>query len=456
MRVLVISHSAADHLGGAERSLLALLDAWRAVEPDLEPIVVGPAAAAMHEQLLHRGIESIVQPMTGWTVVEADGGSAQRRLRARENARATRALLELVAERRPDLVVTNTLVVPWGAIAAAATSVPHVWFVREFGERVQGFIWPEGREQALRDIGVMSSAVVANSRAVARMLEPHVGETPLSVSLPPVDLERVRALAESAVASPFTVDAPLTVGVLGRVTRSKGQWRVVEALGRASTAGIEVCFIGGVLDRGAEAALTARARAIAPSARLVFAGEQQNPFAWLATADIAVIPSEKEAFGRSTLESLALGLPVVTTSSGAGAELVEHDACGVLVEPDDLDALAAALDRYAGDAQLVAAHGGAARERAEQLARPENSVGAAIGVLRAASSATPGALPPRWNTWLARLDETASAPTPAVDWLLHARASVSTVVRRGARGLRHPVRASRRLGAVLRDRAHLR
>lgn len=451
MRVLVISHSTADHLGGAERSLLALLEAWRETEPALEPVVAGPAAAAMHDELLARGIESLVLPMTGWAVFEADGGAAQRRLRARENALATRALLELIDERRPALVVTNTLVVPWGAVAAAARGVPHVWFVREFGERVQGFLWPDGREAALRDIGTLSTAVVANSGAVAGMLRPFVDEGALTVSFPPVDLGRVRALAEHPTASPFSTDAALTIGVLGRVTRSKGQWRVVEALGRAATVGIEVCFVGAVLDRGAEAQLTARARAIAPSARLVFAGEQQNPFAWVRAADVAVVPSEKEAFGRSTLECLALGLPVVTTSSGAGAELVEHGVSGLLVDPDDVSALAAALDRYATEPGLIAKHGAAARVRAEALAGHERGLGAAIEVLRSAVGARAAALPPRWRAWVDELDSTAAQP-PA-ERLLRWRAALSTVVRRGVRGLRHPVRASRRLASVLRRRA---
>jgi glycosyltransferase involved in cell wall biosynthesis len=451
MRVLVISHSTADHLGGAERSLLALLEAWRETEPAVEPVVVGPAAAAMHDALTARGIESLVLPMSGWAVFEADGGAAQRRLRARENAVATRALLELIDERRPALVISNTLVLPWGAVAAAERGVPHVWFVREFGERVQGFLWPDGREAALRDIGTLSTAVVANSSAVADMLRPFVDDGALTVSFPPVDLERVRALAEHPTASPFSTDAALTVAVLGRVTRSKGQWRLVEALGRAATAGIEVCFVGAVLDRGAEAQLTARARAIAPNARLVFAGEQQNPFAWVRAADVAVVPSEKEAFGRSTLECLALGLPVVTTSSGAGAELVEHGVSGLLVDPDDVSALAAALDRYATEPGLIAEHGAAARVRADALAGHELGLGAAIAALRSAVGARPAALPPRWRAWVDELEATAARPT--AERLLRLRAALSTVVRRGARGLRHPVRASRRLAAALRRRA---
>ncbi len=85
------------------------------------------------------------------------------------------------------LVVTNTLVVPWGAIAAAKLGIPHVWFVREFGEPVQGFHFPEGREAALRDIGALSHRVVANSYAVKAMLDEVMPAERVDVVYPPVD-----------------------------------------------------------------------------------------------------------------------------------------------------------------------------------------------------------------------------------------------------------------------------
>jgi glycosyltransferase involved in cell wall biosynthesis len=450
MRALIVSQSTADHLGGAEKSLLAVLDDWQTQDPGLELIVVVPTSAAMHDAARDRGLETLVISMTGWTVPDVDGGFAQRRLRARENAAATRALRRLIADRAPALVVTNTLVLPWGALAAAMTGVPHVWFVREFGDEVQGFHWPEGRDAALADIGRLSCAVVANSRSVAAMLEPFVPPGSLHVSLPPVNLEHVRQRAREgsqSVGQPFSTDARLRIGVLGRVTRSKGQWRLVESLGQVVTDGMEVCFVGGVLDPGAEEVLTARARQIAPTARLTFAGEQENPFAWMAPCDVAVIPSEKEAFGRSTLESLALGLPVVTTSSGAGAELVEHGRTGFLVEPEDHAALAAALDRYAVEPGLIAEHGRAARERADTIMNGPDGISAALDVLTAAVGAQAAQIPARWKPWIDALD----SPGPQrSDSTLRVLATLSTVIRRGARGLRHPRRASRRLLTAVR------
>jgi glycosyltransferase involved in cell wall biosynthesis len=61
---------------------------------------------------------------------------------------------------------------------------------------------------------------------------------------------------------------------------------------------------------------------------------------------------------------MVVGTPVVVTSVGGLAEIVEHDRTGLVVPVDDPDALGAALTRIAGDAELRARLGSAARAAA--------------------------------------------------------------------------------------------
>ena len=449
MRVVVVSHSAADHLGGAEQSLLALLDHWTAHDPTVEPIVVGPKpSAAMTREVAARGWRTLDLAMTGWAVWEVDGGRAQRRQREIENAAATRRLVELVEHERPHLAITNTLVMPWGAIAAAHTGVPHVWFVREFGERSQGFLYPGGRDTALRDIGALSHTVIANSRAVAEALQPHMPHREVAVVYPPVDLERVRARALEPRESEFDDASALRVAVLGRVTRSKGQWRVIEALARLGSGDVEVLFIGGILDARADEQLQRRANRLRVPAATRFVGEQANPFSIVAQADVCIIPSEKEAFGRSTLECLALGKPVLTSRSGAGAELVDDGRTGAVIDADDFDEWARVLRGYLDDRSLAAAQHDAARGRADAIASGPHSLPLAVAMLTDAASGAPARLPEQWRAWVDRLDETAAASTRG----LALRARLTRLGTLGVRAVRHPVRASRRVRALLAHR----
>ena len=66
--------------------------------------------------------------------------------------------------------------------------------------------------------------------------------------------------------------------------------------------------------------------------------------------DIFVAASRQESFGVAVLEASAAGLPVVVTRVGGLPEVVEDGVTGLLVQPDDVPALAAAIGRLLDDA----------------------------------------------------------------------------------------------------------
>jgi glycosyltransferase involved in cell wall biosynthesis len=70
-------------------------------------------------------------------------------------------------------------------------------------------------------------------------------------------------------------------------------------------------------------------------------------------ADLFVMPTRLEGYGMAVAEALAHGLPVIGTQTGALADLVGTEA-GLLVKPDDVHALRAALARILNDPVLLA------------------------------------------------------------------------------------------------------
>jgi glycosyltransferase involved in cell wall biosynthesis len=68
--------------------------------------------------------------------------------------------------------------------------------------------------------------------------------------------------------------------------------------------------------------------------------------------DIFVLASKREGLGLSILEAQCAGLPVVATAVGGILEIVRHGRTGLLVPPEDPQALAGAILRLAGDAGL--------------------------------------------------------------------------------------------------------
>lgn len=66
-------------------------------------------------------------------------------------------------------------------------------------------------------------------------------------------------------------------------------------------------------------------------------------------ADIFVLNTHWESFSFDTLEAMAVGLPVVTTKIGSLPELIEQNQEGILVEPDDREAIAEAIQKILQD-----------------------------------------------------------------------------------------------------------
>ncbi|MGN6427686.1 MAG: glycosyltransferase [Leifsonia sp.] len=402
--VYFVNHSTAPiNLGGAERSMIALVEDWQRRDPEFEPVFItkaphGKFVAAIEE----RGWAYESFPYRGWTIPAPNPPASEVMYFANDDYRSTLAIIAMMERRRPDLVVTNTVVAPWGAFAAAVLGIPHAWFVREYGDLDHGLTFQNGRAETFQDIGLMSQAVFTNSLA----LRDHVGQylrgARIDVVYPRVEVDEVAAkAAELPAVRPFGPDAGLAITVVGRLSETKGQWRVIEAVGRLQARGItaSVCLVGGQEQVDYDKRLMDRARAAGVADRVVIAGEQANPFPFIAAAAVCVTPSGIEAFGRTTLEYMAAGRAVIASAGGGSAELVEDGVTGFLFEPDDLDQLADRLARYASDPTLAAAHGAAARERAVDLTTHEFSNENAIARLEETAEAEPYRLPNVARYW---------------------------------------------------------
>jgi glycosyltransferase involved in cell wall biosynthesis len=81
-------------------------------------------------------------------------------------------------------------------------------------------------------------------------------------------------------------------------------------------------------------------------------------------AEVAVVPSLYEGFSLPAIEAMSCGVPVVATTGGALPEVVgQDDETGLLVTPDDPEALVVAIRRLLDDSELRARLGRAGRAR---------------------------------------------------------------------------------------------
>lgn len=86
---------------------------------------------------------------------------------------------------------------------------------------------------------------------------------------------------------------------------------------------------------------------------VVFTGHRSDVPEFLAEGAVSVLPSQSEGLSNTLLESMAAGLPIVTTRVGGNAELVEDGVNGILVPPQSPATLAQAIIRILSDPALA-------------------------------------------------------------------------------------------------------
>lgn len=100
------------------------------------------------------------------------------------------------------------------------------------------------------------------------------------------------------------------------------------------------------------AALEERAERLGLQRGVRFLGRRDDAPDLLAACDVFVLPSRREGLGVAALEAMAVGRPVVASNVGGLGEAVVDERTGLLVPPDDAQALAQAVRRVTSESAL--------------------------------------------------------------------------------------------------------
>jgi glycosyltransferase involved in cell wall biosynthesis len=125
--------------------------------------------------------------------------------------------------------------------------------------------------------------------------------------------------------------------------------------------------VGGGASTEKIAALKNHAASLGISEHILLTGRRSDIPDILSLLDVFILPSLAEGLGRSMLEAMAAGRPIVATTVGGIPEAIEHDKSGILVPPDDSRALAHAIALLLDNPLKAQELGRASRKRAELL-----------------------------------------------------------------------------------------
>jgi len=164
----------------------------------------------------------------------------------------------------------------------------------------------------------------------------------------PLNRDMIVRMAEEEV--DMNIDVPLVVSA-GRLVYQKGFDVLIKAFRKVRDhIKANLLIIG---DGHMKEALLSMRDALALHDDIIFSGFQQNPWKFFKHATVFCLSSRYEGFPNVVLEAMTLGVPVVVTNCHAGpSEITEDGKCGILIPPEDPDALAGALLKVLTDSQL--------------------------------------------------------------------------------------------------------
>jgi glycosyltransferase involved in cell wall biosynthesis len=334
--VLLVANFA-DVVGGGEASLLGLAAALdrRHLRVLASVTAEGEVAARLRRLAVPVSVVAL-PPVRPWTLPAAV--VALRRLRA------------LLAGERVALVHAHgSRGALYAGLAARGLGVPLVWHVRVADA--------DPRLDPL--LARLASSIVVNSAATAaRLRRVPVAADKLTIVPNGVDLVRFAPRpADPALRTALGLDPALpVVAYFGRLEHGKGVDVLLDAAARVH-AKLPAAFVL-VGDGPLRAPLAARAAAAGLPVR--FVGQRDDVPELLGLCAVVVLPSRQEAFGRVLIEAMAAGVPVVATAVGGIPEVCTDGVTGLLVPPEDPDALAAAIARTLTDQAATAARVAAA------------------------------------------------------------------------------------------------
>ena len=347
--MLLVTHTA--EIGGAEIALLRLIDA---IDPErFEFAACLFAHGALERELLSRGFAVHVLDAGALGRVTRTQVLALRRIvrTVTGSVRLAWRLHALIGTILPDVVVANSLKAAMITMPAVTGSGrPWVWHLHD---RLSADYLPRRLITALRAIArVGPRRIVANSEATAATLGRH-RSTRVVVAYPGLDA--------AAFADPRVPSTAGAIGMIGRVSTTKGQREFLDAVEILDAEGRQEDYriIGAALfeDGAVEQALRERTARTPALHRVQWTGWVAQPGRALRALRLLVHASPvPEPFGQVVVEAMAAGVPVIATDAGGIREILDPDrtalslapgvrrgSAGVLVAPGDPHALAAAI-----------------------------------------------------------------------------------------------------------------
>lgn len=275
--------------------------------------------------LAKEGIRTIALPSVKWWWEDAPGGlpgTHEERVNSYQENIA--ALRKLMVDSHIDLVITNTVNMFQGAVAAACEDIPHFWLIHEFPEGEFGYY-----KEKIDFVDEYSQEIFAVTGSLQKRLAQLLPHRKIRSFAP---FTEIKAEKEQKLAG-----AECRILSVGRLTERKNQLELLQAYAKLSQPRPELVFIGAwdnEYKNKCDSYIDEH-----QLENIQFLGYHDNPWTEATTADIAVFPSAMETFGLVYIESIMNGLPTILSDNPGHLSAYEMFEEGQLYPTGNVDEL---------------------------------------------------------------------------------------------------------------------
>lgn len=325
MKVCFVLHSSGK--GGAERANLELIDGLQ--NKGIKCYAILPTYGAMIGELEKRKIPLKIIPYKRW--MAATGLPFWKRIgRIVFNLIMITPVLMQVKKWGADIIYTNTIMICVGFLTARILRLPHVWHIHEFGYEDQGLCFDLGKSISLWFLKQFSSAYIVCSYALKEKYQRFIPLDKLKVIYQAVNISEQYSPNDPEYARQMEKVSKFKCVIVGFLYKDKRQEDAIKAVGELVRGGIEVQLY--IIGEGNSKYKQCLERLIAKNELeeyITFLGYVDNPFPLIQQADLLLMCSKYEAFGRVTVEGMKAEKPVIGARSGGTAELIKGNFNGL-------------------------------------------------------------------------------------------------------------------------------
>lgn len=339
MNILLIAHER--NLGGASKSLVTLASELR--KKGHKVIVVLPFRSGQVRQKLTELQIPVSIVFFGWWMMPSYWNPvlklAFRILHAAEMIPVMR-IVKIAKKEKIQIIHSNSSVIDVGARAARKTGLPHVWHFREFGDADYQLEYLKGRAKSCRFVASTKGKVVFISQNLRKYYQTEISDDICRVIYNGISKD---FLYEKKYTFPKSKIVFLIAGNLHRNKRQDTALRAVQEIIWKSYDNFELWIAGQASAMRDSQKFEEELREFADhnlKGCCKFLGFVSDMSKLRQEADIELICSNREAFGRVTVEAMMAGNPVIGSDSGANPELIEDQKSGRLFRNGDAADLA--------------------------------------------------------------------------------------------------------------------